>query len=373
MASVFRIVFKGELVEGFELATVKSEAVRKLKASDAQVDRLFSGKRAILKKGLSDEEASRYASSLERIGMRVILEPDQDAEPAPLPDMEKTMVVNASTAARMISSMAGQDTDKTMIVAPSQVDRVISSLVEDTDKTMIVSPGQVSKVISNLPVDTDKTLIVPPSEVSRVIGEMAPPDMDRTMIVSPSAVSKVITAKAGGYDPHKTQIARFDDGLDAFDPKLPAEEKKSTEKSGNAEEYDPEKTEIANPDLVSNYFDTVPPPEPPVPYTPPAGDAMDETRTMVTCPTCGEIQPRRINCRRCGHELALAGLQQKSAPVAAPAPAPAAPAPAPVPKPEIPQPAAEPASSGWVSKLLVLLGGAAALIGLTWLLYTFLT
>jgi hypothetical protein len=76
MSSQFRIVFSGKILEGFEYPEVKRSAERKLQAGSEQVERLFSGKRATIKKGLAEAQANRYYAALRRIGMDVSVQPE---------------------------------------------------------------------------------------------------------------------------------------------------------------------------------------------------------------------------------------------------------------------------------------------------------
>ncbi len=79
MSSQFRIVFSGKILEGFDYPEVKRSAERKLQAGSEQVERLFSGKRATIKKGLAEAQANRYYAALRRIGMDVSVQPESQS------------------------------------------------------------------------------------------------------------------------------------------------------------------------------------------------------------------------------------------------------------------------------------------------------
>jgi hypothetical protein len=69
-----RIIFSGKIKEGFDPVLVKKLAAFKLKATPEQISRLFSGRRAIIKKNLSLQRAERYANDLAKIGLIVVIQ-----------------------------------------------------------------------------------------------------------------------------------------------------------------------------------------------------------------------------------------------------------------------------------------------------------
>ncbi|MBK9394445.1 MAG: hypothetical protein IPO35_15485 [Uliginosibacterium sp.] len=69
-----RIIFSGKIKEGFDPVLVKKLTAFKLKASPEQISRLFSGRRAIIKKNLSLPRAERYANDLAKIGLIVVIQ-----------------------------------------------------------------------------------------------------------------------------------------------------------------------------------------------------------------------------------------------------------------------------------------------------------
>lgn len=77
MEPTYRVVFQGELLAGFELSAVKLSATQRLKAPPPMVEQLFSGRRVILKKGISMETGSRYIGELQSMGMKATLEAEE--------------------------------------------------------------------------------------------------------------------------------------------------------------------------------------------------------------------------------------------------------------------------------------------------------
>ncbi|GAB4057840.1 hypothetical protein [Uliginosibacterium sediminicola] len=91
MSSQFRIVFSGKVLEGFDYPEVKRSAERKLQAGSEQVERLFSGKRATIKKGLAEAQANRYYAALRRIGMDVSVQPESQSSSDTLAPSEQVL------------------------------------------------------------------------------------------------------------------------------------------------------------------------------------------------------------------------------------------------------------------------------------------
>ena len=73
MDSIWKIVFKGEILVGFDSQQVKQELSQLLKINDEQVKKLFSGKEVILKKQQPLDKAEKYKQAFEKRGIKVYL------------------------------------------------------------------------------------------------------------------------------------------------------------------------------------------------------------------------------------------------------------------------------------------------------------
>ncbi len=62
----YAIVFKGEIVEGFEAAAVQAQLAKLLKLDPAKAKALFSGKPIVLKKTADKAEAAKYGKALKK-------------------------------------------------------------------------------------------------------------------------------------------------------------------------------------------------------------------------------------------------------------------------------------------------------------------
>ncbi len=79
--SVFDIIFRGDIVFGFQLAEVKSKLQQLFKVDAAKVDALFTGRPTPLKRNLDEATAQKYREVLLKAGAMVEICPS-DARPA---------------------------------------------------------------------------------------------------------------------------------------------------------------------------------------------------------------------------------------------------------------------------------------------------
>lgn len=82
MDNRFRIVFRGGLRPGVDPLTARQQTAIRLKASPAQLNRVFSGERVILKQNLDATRVEIYQRALEQLGLIISIE-DMDALPEP--------------------------------------------------------------------------------------------------------------------------------------------------------------------------------------------------------------------------------------------------------------------------------------------------
>lgn len=109
MESSLRIVFSGEVIEGFDPEKVKLSASARLNASPSQIEQVFSGRPAVLKKGLNAESGARYLALLAHIGMLARLENETpDVEPTSVPQPAPEAAPAQASSAHFVA--AGGDT-----------------------------------------------------------------------------------------------------------------------------------------------------------------------------------------------------------------------------------------------------------------------
>ncbi|MDP5239574.1 hypothetical protein Q9Q94_08535 [Uliginosibacterium sp. 31-16] len=134
METEYRVVFAGVVLEGFDPEVVKHAASSRLKASPEQLERLFSGRTAVLKKGLNSETGARYVAELTRLGMQVkleatilttaaspVIQPPAPPRPAPSSDLEKTQVATPDALARYLNDEPDLSNAPTLVVPRTRV------------------------------------------------------------------------------------------------------------------------------------------------------------------------------------------------------------------------------------------------------------
>src|SRR3990172_8021178 len=66
----YRIVLNGAVAKGHDVAAVKRNLASLFKTDAMTIDRVFSGRRAVIKQGLDAEQALQYVSALAQAGLR---------------------------------------------------------------------------------------------------------------------------------------------------------------------------------------------------------------------------------------------------------------------------------------------------------------
>lgn len=83
MTATVQLVFRGEVLAGFDTGDVQRELGQLLRADEAQLKLLFSGRRAVLKRGLAPRDAARYVGHLAALGAQVHVEYEKPVAPPP--------------------------------------------------------------------------------------------------------------------------------------------------------------------------------------------------------------------------------------------------------------------------------------------------
>ncbi len=83
MSTSLQLIFFGELIAGFTPDEVRRNMAKSFKLDDKRLDRMFSGQEVVLKRNLSDDEATRYITHLATLGARVQTRPMPPAANTP--------------------------------------------------------------------------------------------------------------------------------------------------------------------------------------------------------------------------------------------------------------------------------------------------
>ena len=112
MSDRFRLVFAGDVLEGHRVEDVQRKMAELLHLSQARQDSMFSGKRTVLKKGMVFDDATRYVAKFERIGAKVLVEPDESETRADLAESRRDDSVPASEPAPRAATAKASATAK---------------------------------------------------------------------------------------------------------------------------------------------------------------------------------------------------------------------------------------------------------------------
>ena len=114
MTTLYDIYFSGELVEGFDRATVAQNLGQLFKADEDTVARLLSGKPQRLKRGLDKAGALKYKKVLAAAGAKISI---KSGDPV-APSAETTPAVASETP--VIAAAASDDSEATPSSTPGQ-------------------------------------------------------------------------------------------------------------------------------------------------------------------------------------------------------------------------------------------------------------
>ena len=81
----YRLIYRGEILDGQHRAVVKRRLTELLKLGDAQVEKLFAGQPVVLKRDVDRATAARYQALFKKAGgrLRVTAEAAAEASGAP--------------------------------------------------------------------------------------------------------------------------------------------------------------------------------------------------------------------------------------------------------------------------------------------------
>ncbi|MCO1334648.1 hypothetical protein MO867_09880 [Microbulbifer sp. OS29] len=69
----YSLIFRGDLVAGFTAGDVKASMVRLFRSNPQAIEKLFSGRPLVLKKGLKLPQAQQFLANLGKIGAQVVI------------------------------------------------------------------------------------------------------------------------------------------------------------------------------------------------------------------------------------------------------------------------------------------------------------
>jgi hypothetical protein len=187
----YDIFFRGEVLEGFDLDTVKTQVGQLFKASPEKVEQLFSGKVIPLKKDLDKPTAAKFKQALEKAGAKIYIK--LAAEAAPAYATTPTAVAAAATApkapAPAIPAATVVEEDNT----PLPMAKASITHTAPTEFIILPPGSDVSRVDERQVVDAVKV----DTSAIRLASVFDQPAMDKTPPPPAPDVSHLSTAAVG--------------------------------------------------------------------------------------------------------------------------------------------------------------------------------
>ncbi len=121
MSTTHEILFFGEVLPGHDPATTRAALQGLLKCPADTLERVFSGERVTLRKGLATWQAEHYLSTLTGIGLKVVVEP-------PLPEMATAQPEPPPAGAAESGRIAPPSPEPQLAQAPALPDAQAASM-----------------------------------------------------------------------------------------------------------------------------------------------------------------------------------------------------------------------------------------------------
>ncbi len=132
----YRLVFRGEVLDGQHRAVVKRRLMESLKLNDGQLERMFSGSAVVLKRDVDAKMAARYQALFKKAGARLRVfaqeEPGAPAQGAKAgaPDAADRSAGDAKaadTAQQPVAPQAGPPAGTFSLLDPAELDKLVAA------------------------------------------------------------------------------------------------------------------------------------------------------------------------------------------------------------------------------------------------------
>ena len=180
MSDMYEVAFSGQIAEGAELDTVKSNIAKMFKADDTKLAQLFSGKRIVIKKNIDQQTAAKYEAAMKKAGavceVLNLSQPVEEVVAAPPPAETEP----AAPVAQTVAASTQDYSDRNIPPAPQTVPLDISG-EQIADLSASVAPvgselqDLVEENIAPPPVPEGMSMAPVGSELSEHEEEVTPP------------------------------------------------------------------------------------------------------------------------------------------------------------------------------------------------------
>jgi hypothetical protein len=187
MSQLYDIFFAAQLVDGFDEADVRDNLAKLFKANDATLEKLFSGKPQLIKRGIDKAGALKYKAALQNAGAIALVRaqpgaaPAAEPTPAPAPSYDDDDLPSSSDI-KPTAAVAPQD-------GQSMADRIASLAAEPSasafGEAMTLAPAgsdvlrdEERHTIEELDIDTSAIQLAPETSEPTAPAAPAPPPPD---------------------------------------------------------------------------------------------------------------------------------------------------------------------------------------------------
>ena len=211
MSERYDIFFAGKIAEGFEEAGVRAAVGKMFKANPATLEKLFSGKPQVIKRGVDKQTAIKYKAALQKAGAVPIIRasakpqtaageedlPSSKAIPksAPAPAQEEK---SGGTLADRLAAMAAEE-DAAPPPAPAAAAEAPPATAADADSSLSLAPAgsdvlreDERDVVEDLDIDTSDIELADVGEDLLLEEAEAPPPAPDTGHLSMGGVGEDI-------------------------------------------------------------------------------------------------------------------------------------------------------------------------------------
>jgi hypothetical protein len=146
MNEKYRLVFRGEVLDGQHRAVVKRRLAESLKLTDEQAEKLFSGAAVVLKKSVDVGMAARYQALFKQAGGRLRVHSLAPAAATDNPDLPTPFIPDAATEPTIPEPAA------TKLSTPEATSKIVAPAVAATGVTSpafaLLSLEEIDKAVA---------------------------------------------------------------------------------------------------------------------------------------------------------------------------------------------------------------------------------
>jgi hypothetical protein len=239
---VYAIVFKGQVLEGFEIISVKAHLAKLLHADADQIAKLFSGKQVVIKKTADKAVAIKYGTALKKVGADIKVR------------VVKTAAAPAKKRAkRTPSRKAGAPAKETGLSLVPNVGNIFDAPPEtpapsiDVSDLSLAEPGEGTleepKELVELDLDLTALILSEPGEGTLAEPQKEVPKLDAPDfgLDEPGAILETLQEEVEIVNPDTSSMSIAAAGADL----LPEDEKEP--------EPEPEVPDVSKIHLASNF------------------------------------------------------------------------------------------------------------------------